>query len=252
MITIKTPEEIQLMREAGRVVYDTLCLVEEHVRPGVTTWELNHLADEYIRKCGAKPSFLHYNGYPFSICASVNDAIVHGFPNKRRLEEGDIVSIDVGSCLKGYQGDAARTFPVGQISPEAQKLIDVTRECFFEALKVAKENMRIGDIGAAVQTHAESHGYSVVRELVGHGIGKHMHEPPDVPNFGNAGRGLRLVTGMCIAIEPMINAGKRHVCQLDDGWTIVTADGKLSAHYENTIAIVGDTPQILTMPEESL
>ncbi len=248
MMTIKNGADIQKMKAAGRVVEETLALMEKLVRPGVSTLELDRAAEDFIRSKGAYPSFLLYNGYPKSICASVNEQVVHGIPGHYRLKEGDIVGIDVGAKLDGFHGDAARTFCVGKVLPEVEALVRVTRECFFAGLQYARPGYRISDISRAVQAHAEAHGYGVVRELIGHGIGRDMHEPPDVPNFvgGGFGRGVRLIPGMTIAVEPMINLGGREVLQLQDGWTVVTKDGKPSAHYENTIAITEGDPIILT------
>ena len=222
--------------------------VRDYVREGVSTYELDKLIRQFIEKHGAKPSFLNYSGFPASACISINDEVIHGIPSKKRiLQDGDIVKIDVGACYKGYHGDAARTIPVGNVSQEAKLLMDVTRQSFFEGVAVAKAGMRIGDIGSAIQTHAESNGFSVVRPYIGHGIGHDLHEQPDVPNYGTPGRGVRLCNGMTIAIEPMINAGVKEVKNLSDGWTVKTADGKLSAHYENTVAILPDGPKILTL-----
>ncbi len=237
MIILKTAEEISLMQKAGDIIRDLFSVLQENVREGVTTGYLDKLAYEFITKCGAKPSFLGYNGYPASICTSVNDEVVHGIPSKRVLKEGDIVSIDVGTVLNGYQADAARTFPVGRISPTCEKLIKVCEESFFKGVEKFVEGARIGDISHAIQLHAESNGFGVVRDLVGHGIGREMHEDPSVPNFGKPGRGVRLNRGLVLAIEPMICVGDYKVFILDDGWTIVTADGKPSAHYENTVAL---------------
>jgi len=238
------------MQQAGRVVEEVLSLMEQMIRPGITSKELDQAAEDLIRSRGATPSFLHYRGYPASICASVNEQVVHGIPGSRKLVDGDIVSIDVGAYLNGFHGDAARTFAVGEISEEDKRLIRVTRESFFAGLQFARVGYRIGDISAAVQAHAEAHGYGVVRELVGHGIGTDMHEPPDVPNFGKAGHGMRLQAGMTIAVEPMINQGGYAVRVLSDGWTVVTQDGRKSAHYENTIAITDTEPLLLTMTQQ--
>ena len=218
------------------------------VKPGVTTQEIDSAVEAFIRKEGAVPSFLHYNGYPASACISVNDEVIHGIPGKRVLQEGDIVSIDVGAYIGGFHGDCAATFACGQISQEAQRLIDVTRQSFFEGIRFAKEGCRVQDISAAVQAYVESHGFSVVREYVGHGVGAHLHESPEVPNFGRPGRGPRLLRGMTLAIEPMVNAGGAAILQLSDGWTVKTRDGKYSAHYENTILITDGEPEILTAP----
>lgn len=248
-LTVKTAAEIEKMRVAGAIVRDTLALLGEHAKAGVTTRELDRLAADYIANCGAKASFLGYQGYPKSICTSVNAQVVHGIPDSYRLKEGDIVSVDVGAVKDGFHGDAARTFLVGEVSAEAKALVEVTRECFFRGIAQAKASNRISDIARAVETHAHAHGYGVVRDLVGHGIGREMHEPPEVPNFTDPrlGRGIRLVPGMTIAVEPMINAGAWRVLQEANGWTIVTADGSLSAHYENTIAITEGEPEILTL-----
>ena len=247
MILIKSDSEIELMYESGQITGGALALAEESIRPGMTTGELDALIEKYIRSHGARPSFKNYNGFPASACISVNEVIVHGIPGKRVLEEGDIVSVDVGSYYKGYHSDAARTFPVGKVSEEAKKLIEVTQQSFFEGMKAAYPGKRIGDIGSLIQNYAESFGYGVVRDMVGHGIGRALHEAPDVPNFGTEGRGIRLLEGMCIAVEPMINQGTYELKTLSDGWTTVTLDGKLSAHYENTLAITKDGPKILTL-----
>lgn len=247
MITIKSDSEIELMREAGRILRDTLNMLKEHVKVGVTTKELDKLAHDYIISRGAKPSFLGYGGFPGSICASVNEQVVHGIPSNRKLISGDIIGIDCGVIYKGWQSDAARTFAVGEISEKHKKLIQVTEQSFFEAMKVIREGARLGDIGAAVQNLAESNGFSVVRDLVGHGIGKDMHEDPQVPNYGKAGKGLRLKRNMTLAIEPMINEGTYEVSALDDGWTVVTDDDGYSAHYENTVLITEDGYEILSL-----
>ena len=248
MITIKKPNEINKMRVAGKLTGDTLKYIEEYIKPGVTTAQINARIYEFITSHDAVPSFLGYHGYPASACVSVNDVVVHGIPGAYALCEGDIVSIDVGVIKDGWQGDAARTFAVGKISSAAQKLIDVTRECFFEGIKHARAGRRLGDLSAAIQRHAESHGYGVVRDMVGHGIGRKMHEDPSVPNYGRRGTGMRLRAGMTICIEPMINMGTYKVfMDNSDGWTIVTADGKPSAHYENTVLIKEDGVEILTL-----
>ena len=248
MILIKTDQEIQLMRKAGKIVGDTLAILQEAVRPGITTAELDKIAEDYIRKCGAVPSFKGYYGFPASICASVNSEVVHGFPSKEVvLKEGDIISIDCGAIIDGFHGDAARTFPVGKISSDAQKLIDVTRESFFKGVEKAVIGNRLSDISHAIQEYAESFGYSIVRDFVGHGIGRNMHEDPEVPNFGRPGRGPKLLKGMVIAIEPMVNMGDFHVKVLSNDWTVVTVDGSLSAHYENTVAITENGPELLTL-----
>lgn len=248
MINIKSKSEIELMKIAGRVTGEALKRVEEAVRVGVTTAELNKIADKYIRSQGCIPSFKNYGGFPGSVCASVNDCIIHGFPDNTPLKEGDIVSIDVGACYKGYHGDAARTFAVGTIAPETQRLIDVTRESFFCGAKLAKEGNRICDISAAVQNYAESAGFSVLRDYCGHGVGSQLHEEPDVPNYVTRGqRGPRLKAGMVIAIEPMINQGKKEYYVADNDWAVLTADGKPSAHYENTVLITDGEPVLLTL-----
>ncbi len=248
MIIIKTDTEIEYMRHASKVVANTLSKLEEVVKPGITTAELDRIAEEYIVKQGAKPSFKGYYGFPASICASVNKEVVHGIPAKNViLQEGDIISVDCGALLNGYQGDAARTFAVGKISEEAQKLIEVTKESFFKGVEKAIVGNRLTDISAAIQTYAESFGYSIVREYVGHGIGKNMHEDPEVPNYGRPGRGPKLCNGMVLAIEPMVNAGEYHVKVEPNDWTVVTIDGSLSAHYENTVAILDNGPEILTL-----
>lgn len=252
MITVKTDAELRLMDAAGRVVEGTLRLLKELAAPGVSTEELDREAERYIRSCGATPSFLHYHGYPKSICTSVNEQVVHGIPGRYRLREGDILSVDVGAYLNGFHGDAARTLLIGQVPEDVQSLVRVTRESFFEGLRYAKAGNRIGDISAAIQAHAEAHGYGVVREMIGHGIGREMHEEPNVPNYGRAGHGPRLEKGMTIAIEPMINLGTARIRQLADGWTTITADGKPSAHYENTVAITDGEPRLLTLHGEDI
>ena len=249
MITLKSSHEIELMRRAGKITAAARALAGEMVRPGVTTQEINDAVENFIRKEGAVPSFLHYNGYPASACISVNDEVIHGIPSKKRvLKEGDIVSVDVGAYVGGFHGDCAATFACGTITPEAQDLIDVTRESFFQGIRYAKQGYRLFDISAAIQTYVESKGYSIVREFVGHGIGTALHESPEVPNYGTAGRGPRLLRGMTLAIEPMVNAGGAAIQQLSDGWTVKTLDGKYAAHYENTILITDGEPEILTAP----
>lgn len=252
MITIKSPADIERMDAAGRVVEETLNLLAKSVCVGMRTSELDELAAEYIKSRGAEASFLNYHGYPKSICTSVNAQVVHGIPGKYRVREGDIVSFDVGAKLDGFHGDAARTVLVGEVDEATRELVKVTRECFFEGLRMARAGNHLSDIGKAVQKHAESHGYGVVRELIGHGIGREMHEPPDVPNYWEAGhgRGAKLAPGMTIAIEPMINLGTANVYQRSDGWTVETADGKPSAHYENTVAITDGEPRLLTLHGE--
>jgi len=245
MVTVKSPSEIEKMREAGKIVAEVLDLIEKNIKPGISTLELDKIAHEYIIKKGAKPSFLHYQGYPNSICASVDDVVVHGIPKKTQiLQEGQIVGIDVGAVKNGYHGDAARTFLVGKVSEEKKKLVEVTKECFFEAIKGLKEGSRLGDIGARVQRHAEKNGFSVVRIMVGHGIGKQMHEDPEVRNYGTEGTGIKLKAGMTIAIEPMINMGSYELKL--NGWDARTVDGLPSAHYENTVLICSDGVEILT------
>ena len=248
MITLKSSHEIDLMRRSGKITAAARALAGEMVKPGVTTQEINDAVERFIRKQGAVPSFLHYNGYPASVCISVNDEIIHGIPGKRVLREGDIVSVDVGAYIGGFHGDCAATFPCGTISPEAQRLINVTRQSFFEGIRFAREGQRLQDISAAVQSYVEQNGFSVVREYVGHGVGAKMHESPEIPNYGRPGHGPRLLRGMTLAIEPMVNAGAAAIQQLSDGWTVKTADGKWAAHYENTILITDGAPEILTAP----
>ena len=247
-VTIKSAREIELMREAGRILNYTLRTLEKSIHPGMSTADIKRIGEETIRSFGCVPSFLNYNGYPGSICVSVNDEVVHGIPNKHRfIHEGDIVSLDAGVIYKGYHADAARTVAVGQISEEAQKLIDVTRACFFEGLKYAKAGNHLNDICSAIAAYAESRGYGVVRDLVGHGIGTHLHEDPEVPNYRMNRRGIKLRPGMTLAIEPMINIGTWEVEWMDDDWTVVTADGELSAHYENTVLITDGEPEVFTL-----
>ncbi len=248
MIILKTNRELSLMREACRISAGALRIAGEAVRPGVSTWEIDRLAYEYIIKNGAEPNFLHYNGYPATACISVNDRVIHGIPRKNQIiREGDIVSIDLGARINGFNGDNAATFAAGKISEEAQGLLDATKGSLYEAIKAAKPGNRIGDIGSTVQKYVESRGYSVVRDFVGHGVGAKLHEDPSVPNFGTPGRGVRLLPGMTLAIEPMINLGGPEVKTLSDGWTVVTLDGKLSAHFEHTVAVTNDGPVILTL-----
>jgi len=248
MITIKSKSEIEKMRIAGKITGDALKLIEKHIKPGVTTYELDKIAFDFIKKQGATPSFLNYNGFPGSICASPNSQVVHGIPSKNVvLKEGDIISIDIGAYINGYHSDAARTFPVGKVSPEAQRLIDVTRQSFFEGIKYATHGAKLGDVSAAIQEYVENNGYSVVRDMVGHGIGKNLHEDPSVPNYGKRGKGVRLAQGMVLAIEPMVNAGGYEIVVLDDDWTCETEDGSLSAHYENTVVITKGECEILTL-----
>ena len=240
------------MRLAGKITAAARALAREMVKPGVTTQQIDKAVFHFIREQGAIPSFLHYNGYPASVCISVNDEIIHGIPGKRVLREGDIVSVDVGAYIGGYHGDCAGTYPCGQVSDEALRLIRVTQDSFFEGLKFAREGYRLSDISHAVQTFVEANGYSVVREYVGHGIGRNMHEAPEVPNYGKPGHGPRLLRGMTLAVEPMVNAGTAAIKQMPDGWTVKTADGKYAAHYENTILITAGDPELLTDPAESL
>lgn len=248
MIVLKSGQEIELMKKAGEIVRDTLALMESMVRPGISTLELDREAERFILGKGASASFKGYNGFPGSICTSPNAMVVHGIPSKKVvLHEGDIISVDVGAELNGYHADAARTYPVGTVEKETLRLIAVTEQCFYEGLKHCRVGERIGDIGAAIQKYAEGAGYTVVRELIGHGVGRNLHEPPDVPNYGHAGHGVRLDRGLTIAIEPMINMGVRNVYQLADGWGVVTRDGKPSSHYENTVAITDAEPLILTL-----
>lgn len=247
MIIIKSENEIREMKEAGKGVAHVLEKMESVLRPGITTLELDQIAEEEIRKYNMIPAFKGYNGFPASICVSINEQVVHGIPSDRKVCEGDIVSIDVGTIYNGYYGDAAKTFSVGTVSEEAKKLIEVTEKCFFEGLKYCKSGFRLSDISHAIQTYVESHGYSVVKDFVGHGIGKNMHEDPQIPNYGRPGRGTRLSAGMVFAIEPMVNVGTDMVTVLLDNWTAVTQDSKLSAHYEHTVAITDGEPMILTM-----
>ena len=249
MISIKTDDQIAFMRKANQIVRDTLNLLRDHTKPGISTYELNKLAHEYIVSQRAIPSFLGYNGFPASICVSVDCEVVHGIPSKKKiLKEGQIVSYDCGAIFNGWHGDAARTYAVGVIDPKCQQLIDVTEQSFYKGVDTIVAGVtRLGDLGSAIQAHAESHGYGVVRDLVGHGIGRQMHEDPEVPNFGTAGRGMRLSAGMTIAIEPMINMGTERVEYMDDGWTVKTLDRKPSAHYENTVAIFPDHVEILSL-----
>jgi methionyl aminopeptidase len=247
MIQLKTPEQIEIMKIAGRITGEALLVAKELIREGITTKEIDDKIRLYIKKCGAKPTFLGYGGFPAACCISINDEVIHGIPSKHVfLQEGELVKIDVGACFHGYHGDSARTFGVGQISSEAQTLIDVTRKCFYLGAEQALPGNRVGDIGYAIQSYAESFGFGVVRPFVGHGVGAHLHEEPDVPNYGTKGRGCRLYPGMTIAIEPMINMGSKDVVNMPDGWTVVTADKKLSAHYEHTIAITSNGPILLT------
>lgn len=247
MIIIKNDKEINLMRKAGKIVAETLLVVEKNIKPGITTAELDRIAEEFITKHGAKPSFKGLYGFPASLCISVNEQVVHGIPGRYVLKEGDIVSVDCGAMIDGYHGDAARTFAVGNISEEAQKLIEVTKESFFKGLEAVKVGNNLTDISNEIQKYIEASGFSVVRDFVGHGIGKDLHEDPEVPNFGRPGRGPKLVTGMALAIEPMVNVGSHRVKTLGDDWTVITSDKSLSAHYENTVIILPDGPEILTL-----
>lgn len=252
MFVIKNDEQIALMKIAGRITAEALMTARELIRPGISTKEIDTKIRRYIEKCGATPSFLGYGGFPGSACISINEQVIHGIPSERViLKEGDIVKVDVGARYRGYNGDSARTFPVGKVSDEALRLISVTEKSFYEAMKVAKPGNRVGDIGFAVENFVISNGFSVVRDYVGHGVGKDLHEEPEIPNFGRAGRGVRLYPGMTLAIEPMVNYGSHGVRVLKDGWTVVTEDGKLSAHYENSILITENDPIILTDPNVS-
>lgn len=246
-IHIKSTDEISLMREAAQILIEAHELVAAYIKVGVTTKELDELAEKFIKGENAYPSFLNYHGYPGSACISINDEVVHGIPGKRKLIEGDIVSIDLGVYYKGYHSDAARTYPVGSVTTDKLELIRITEESFFEGLKYAKSGNHLCDISSAIGSYAEAHGYGVVRDLVGHGIGKQLHEEPQVPNYKTPGRGPKLQKGMVLAIEPMINMGTWQVRVLDDDWTFVTRDGSISAHYENTVVITDDIPEILTM-----
>ena len=252
-VTIKSKSDIQKLREAGRIAANALVHAGKVMHPGMTTKQLDKSIHDFIVGCGAVPTFLGYGGFPASACISINDEIIHGIPShKRVIHEGDIVSVDVGAYIGGVHGDCAGTYPCGKVSDEDMDLIRVTQESFFQGLKYAREGYRLSDISAAVQQYAESHGYSIVREYVGHGIGHHMHEPPEVPNFGKPGHGPRLLRGMTIAVEPMVNAGSAAIRQMPDGWTVKTADGKKAAHYENTILITAGDPELLTDASESL
>lgn len=250
MIYIKSEREIEKMRRAGEIVFEALNLIESMVRPGITTKELDIAAEKFILLKKATPSFKGYGGFPGSICASLNNEVVHGIPSdKVILKDGDIISIDIGAIVDGYHGDAARTFPVGNVDEETMRLIKVTEESFFEGIKYAKEGHRLTDISHAIQEYVEKHGYSVVRDYVGHGIGKSLHEDPQIPHFGPPNRGPRLKKGMVLAIEPMVNMGTFHVKVLEDDWTVITRDGKLSSHYENTVLITEGEPELLTLVE---
>lgn len=247
MIFIKDDLALTLMRKAGKIVGETLLLLENKIEPGISTGELDRIAEEFIISKGAKPSFKGMYGFPNTLCISVNDQVVHGIPGGYILKEGDIVSIDCGAFIDGFHGDAARTFPVGKVSENAEKLIQVTRDCFFEGIKFAQVGNRLTDISHAIQKYVEANGFSVVKTFVGHGIGRDLHEDPEVPNFGRPGKGPMLTKGMALAIEPMVNEGSFRVRTLNDNWTVVTSDGSLSSHYENTVAILPDGPEILTL-----
>ena len=248
MIVLKSEKEIRQMLEACQISAEALKIAGEAVEPGVSTWEIDRIARQFIESKGAKPTFLNYNGFPASACISINDEVIHGIPSKSRvIKEGDIVSIDLGARLNGYNGDNAATFAAGAISSEAKRLCDTTRESLYIGIQKAVAGGRVGDIGAAIAKHCEDRGFSVVREFIGHGIGKELHEEPSVPNYGTPGRGVRLLPGMTIAIEPMINMGSAGVKTLPDGWTVKTRDGKLSAHFEHTVAITPNGPKILTL-----
>ena len=248
MIVLKTGRELNIMREACRISAGALQTAGKAVEPGVTTAEIDRLAEEYIRSQGGEPNFKNYEGYPATACISINNEVIHGIPSaKRKLRAGDIVSIDLGAKFDGYHGDNAATFACGDISEEAKRLMDATRESLYEGIKAARAGGRVGDIGHAVQSYVEARGYTVVRQFVGHGVGTHLHEAPEVPNFGTPGRGVRLMPGMTIAIEPMVNAGAAGVEVQPDGWTVLTKDGSLSAHFEHTVAITADGPKIMTL-----
>lgn len=249
MITIKNEHELESMRQACKITAAARALAGEMVRPGVSTKAIDRAVYDFIVRQGAKPSFLNYNGFPASVCISVNSTIIHGIPGDYILKEGDIVSVDVGAFYKGFHGDCAATYACGAISTEAQRLIDVTKQSFFEGIRFATKGKRVQDISHAIQTYVESNGFSVVRSFVGHGVGRQLHEEPEVPNFGKPGRGPRLLPGMTIAVEPMVNVGTYEVRILKDGWTTVTADGELAAHYENTVLITDGEPEILTVTE---
>ena len=251
MIQLKNPDQIKIMKEAGRITGEALLVARDHVRPGISTYELDRLVREHIEKAGAKPSFLGYGGFPGSACISINDEVIHGIPSKKRfLEEGDVVKIDVGAFYKGFHGDSARTIAVGRVSDEAAKLIEVTRASFFAGIDQLKVGGRLGDVGAAIDGLVVANGFSTVKRYIGHGIGRELHESPDVPNYGTPGRGTRLCAGLVLAIEPMVNVGTETVRELTDGWTVKTADGSLSAHYENTVALTGDGIINLTLIEK--
>lgn len=251
MIKLKNTEQIKALQQAGRITGEALLVARDHIKEGISTYELDKIIRQFIEKCGAKPSFLGYGGFPGSACISINEEVIHGIPSKSRyLREGDIVKVDVGAYYHGFHGDSARTIPVGKVSAEALKLIRVTRDSFFAGVSAVKTGNRIGDIGAAVDAVVTSNGFSTVKRYIGHGVGADLHEQPDVPNYGTPGRGVRLVPGLVIAIEPMVNAGKEDVYELPDGWTVKTRDHKLSSHYENTVALTDDGVLNLTQIEE--
>ncbi len=249
-IIIKSPREIEFMRKAGKLTAGARTIARQAIADGVTTEQIDQEVYKFITKSGATPSFLHYGGFPASACISVNEELIHGIPGPRVIRNGDIVSVDVGAKIHGFHGDCAGTFPCGEVSEEVKELIRVTRQSFFEGIKFAKAGNRLGDISAAIQEYVERHGYSIVREYVGHGVGTDLHEAPEVPNYGRAGHGPRLVKGMTLAIEPMVNMGGAAIRVLDNDWTVVTVDGKLCAHYENTICITDGEPEILTMADD--
>lgn len=249
MISIKSTSEIKKMRAAGKVLAGTFNELEKHIQPGITTKKLDKIAYDYILSQGARPNFLNYHGFPGSICASLNDTVIHGIPDDTILKEGDIISLDMGVVIDGYHSDAARTFPVGNISDEAKRLIDVTKQSFFEGIKYARHGERLYSVSATIQDYVESHGYSIVRGYCGHGIGKSLHEDPEIPNYGSFGHGIRLCKGMTLAIEPMVNMGAYETKVLSDGWTVKTKDGSLACHYENTVLITDQNPEILTLGE---
>lgn len=246
MISIKTPNEIELMRIAGSIVGDTHNYLKKYIKPGITTKELDDLAEKFIINASATPSFKNYEGFPATLCTSINEEVVHGIPSNRKLKDGDIISVDIGACFKGYHGDSSWTYPVGKISSEKQYLLEHTEKALFEGLSVIKSGAKIGDIGYAISEYAKKHNLGVVKELVGHGVGRDVHEMPDVPNYGNKNTGITLKEGMVIAVEPMLNLGSANVFILDDDWTIVTADDKPSAHYEHTVLVTKDGYEILT------
>ncbi len=246
MVYIKSPLEVEKMRKSGEILRKTFEVLEQNIGIGVTTKELDTIAKDFILSQGAKPSFLNYHGFPASICASVNNVVIHGFPNNEKLKDGDIVSLDIGAVLDGYHSDACRTYAVGNISDEAKRLMDVTKQSFYEGIKYARHGERLFTISAAIQDYVEKNGFSIVRNYCGHGIGENLHEDPEVPNYGKAGTGIRLVKGMVLAIEPMVNQGGYATNVLKDGWTVVTKDGSLAAHYENTVLITEGEPELLT------